>query len=138
MEKSSYLKDLDIALKYCDPKNSIIDDDCWVTYNTEKPPIKDKTPNPTIMYSMIDKNHLSVALTYKGSQAAKISLGINHQEIMILPFQVEFPFILHKGEKLTFLVELSNAGYIEIITRKCDESNPVFSYTFDYDAFQKD
>lgn len=56
---------------------------------------------------------------------------------MILPFDVEFPFILHENEAIAFLVELSNNGYIEIITRKCDESNPTFSYTFDYDAFQK-
>lgn len=57
---------------------------------------------------------------------------------MILPFDVEFPFILHADQKISFLVELSNPGYIEIITRKCDESNPIFSYTFDYDSFQKD
>lgn len=31
---------------------------------------------------------------------------------MILPFDVEFPFILHNNETIDFLVELSNAGYI--------------------------
>lgn len=35
-------------------------------------------------------------------------------------------------------MEISNPGYIEIVTRKCDESNPTFSYTFDYSSFQKD
>lgn len=69
MEKASYLKDLDISMKYCVPENNVIDDDCWVEYSTQKPPIKDKAPNPTIMYSLIDKNHLSIGLTYKGSHS---------------------------------------------------------------------
>lgn len=76
-------------------------------------------------------------MDYKGDHNQKINLGINHQEIMILPFDVEFPFILHNNETIDFLVELSNSGYIEIVTRKCDESSPIFSYTFDYDSFQK-
>lgn len=91
-----------------------------------------------MMYSLINKNHISVSLTYKGSHSEKVSLGINHQEIMILPFDLEFPFILHRSERTSFIVELSNPGYLEIVIRKCDESNPVFSYTFDYDSFQKD
>jgi|JI61114C2RNA_FD_contig_31_3971646_length_449_multi_1_in_0_out_0_1 hypothetical protein len=57
---------------------------------------------------------------------------------MILPYDVEFPFILHSQEKVHFLVEIKNPGYIEIVVRKCDESNPSFSYTFDYDSFQKE
>ncbi len=35
------------------------------------------------------------------------------------------------------LVDVNNVGYLKIILRKCDESNPQFSYTFDYDGFQK-
>lgn len=35
-------------------------------------------------------------------------------------------------------MEISNPGYIEIFTRKCDESNPTFYYTFDYSSFQND
>lgn len=66
-------------MKFCNPKNNIIDDDCWVEYEVSKPAIKDKTPNPTIMYSLLDKNYLSITLTYKGKKTQKVSLGINHQ-----------------------------------------------------------
>ena len=79
MEKSTFLKNLDISMKYCEPKDNIINDDCWVEYNTQKPPIKEKTPNPTLMYSLIDKNHLAVSLNYKGEHSEKVRMGINHQ-----------------------------------------------------------
>lgn len=29
-EKSSYLTDLSVSLKYCEPKDNFIDEDCWV------------------------------------------------------------------------------------------------------------
>lgn len=56
---------------------------------------------------------------------------------MILPFNREYPFILHQDEEVNFLVELSNPGHIAMTVRKCDESNPNFAYTFDYDGFQE-
>lgn len=135
-EKSSDLKDLEITLKFCDPKDGLIDEDCWQEYSAPKPPIKDKTPNPSIMYSLPAKNYFAFFLECKGSKGARVSLGINHQEIMILPFDKEFPFALHQAETINFLVELSNPGYIEMTVRKCDESDPTFSYTYDYDGFQ--
>lgn len=90
------------------------------------------------MYMLPNKNNLGITLEYSGDHSEKVSLGINHQEIMILPFENEYPFVLHSNQSIHFLVELSNNGYIQIVTRKCDESNPTFSYTFDYDAFQKE
>lgn len=57
-----------------------------------------------------------------------VSIGINHQEIMFLPFDHEYPFSLHNGEDLNFLVENSQAGFIEVTIRKCDQSKPTFSY----------
>ena len=35
------------------------------------------------------------------------------------------------------LIDVNNPGYLKISIRKCDESNPTFSYTFDYDGFSK-
>ena len=136
MEKSSYVKDLDIVIKYCDPKDGIIDEDCWTEYPMSKPPVKDKTPNPTLMYSLPAKNYFALFLTYHGNHEQSVSMGINHQEIMILPFDKEYPFVLHQNENINFLVEISNPGYISIVVRKCDESSPTFSYTYDYDGFQ--
>jgi hypothetical protein len=35
------------------------------------------------------------------------------------------------------LIDVNNPGYVKMTVRKCDESNPEISYTFDYEAFQK-
>ena len=85
-EKSSDLKDLEITLKFCEPKNGLIDEDCWEEYSASRPPVKDKTPNPSIMYSLPAKNYFAFFLKSKSNKGARVSLGINHQEIMILPF----------------------------------------------------
>ena len=69
MEKSSYLKDLKINLKYCEPKNKIIDDDCWVDYKTDSPTVKDKVPHPTLVYLLVNKNYIAITLTYDGDHS---------------------------------------------------------------------
>lgn len=112
MEKAALLKDLKISTKYCEPKEGIIDDDCWVEISSGSPTIKDKVPHPTLMYMLPNKNNLGITLEYSGDHSEKVSLGINHQEIMILPFENEYPFVLHSNESIHFLVELSNDGYI--------------------------
>lgn len=56
---------------------------------------------------------------------------------MFLPFDHEYPFSLHNGEDLNFLVENSQAGFIEVTIRKCDQSKPTFSYVQHYDNFVK-
>jgi hypothetical protein len=40
-------------------------------------------------------------------------------------------------EEVNFLVEVGEEGYISINIRKCDESDPIFSYAYNYDAFIK-
>lgn len=45
---------------------------------------------------------------------------------------------MHKTEDVSMLAEISSPGYIYATVRKCDESSPTFSYTFDYDSFQDD
>jgi hypothetical protein len=53
-----------------------------------------------------------------------------------LPLNHEFPVALHKGESLNVLIDIVNPGHLTITLRKCDESEPTFGYTFDYDGFQ--
>ena len=55
---------------------------------------------------------------------------------MLLPYNHEFPFVLHPKEENNFLIEVNNPGYLTITLRKCDESEPTFGYTFDYESFQ--
>ena len=53
MESASDLSKLDVKMKHCDDaEKAKTDDDCWKSFSAEKPPIKKKTPNPTIMYSL--------------------------------------------------------------------------------------
>lgn len=49
------------------------------------------------MYMLPNKNNLGITLEYNGDHSEKVSLGINHQEIMILPFENEYPFVLHSN-----------------------------------------
>ena len=62
---------------------------------------------------------------------------ILHQELVILPFDQEFPFELHKNETINLISDVNNPGYLLVTVRKCDQSSPEFGYTFDYDSFQK-
>ena len=61
---------------------------------------------------------------------------VNHQELIILPLDVEFPFSMSKGETINLLADVNNPGYLLLTIRKCDETSPDFGYTFDYDSFQ--
>ena len=68
-----------------------------------------------------------------GTQSVQITLGMNNQEIIVLPFSRDFPFILNKGQEVTFLAEMKNTGHFLMTVRKCGESEPTFSYTFQYE-----
>jgi hypothetical protein len=65
-------------------------------------------------------------------------MGINHQEVILLPFDHEFPFQLHKGEQLNILVDVNIPGFLEMSIKKCDRSEPNFAYSFDYNGFIKE
>jgi len=93
------------------------------------------TPNPTIVYSLPSSKLVSLEL--ESDTEAKVTLMINHQELIILPFEQEFPYELKKGEVISFLADVNNPGYLLVTIRKCDKSSPDFGYTFDYDSFQK-
>lgn len=56
---------------------------------------------------------------------------------MLLPFNHEYPFQLKKDQYLNVLADVNNPGFIEFHIKKCDQSNPTFRYTFDYDSFIK-
>lgn len=55
----------------------------------------------------------------------------------MLPFNYEFSFQLEEGESINLLADVINQGYLNIKIKKCDESSPTFSYTFDEKSFQK-
>ena len=88
------------------------------------------------MYSLSEQNKIGVFLKNNGNQEAIVGLGINHREIMILPLEKEFPFLLHPYEDNYFIVEISRPGYLEMVVRKCNEGTPSIAYTFNYADFQ--
>ena len=100
MDTTKQLKDLSISLKYCEPKDMIIDADCWVEFKTDKPPIRDKTPNPTLVYNLPDHIFFAIMLRYEGSGSAKVSLGVNNQEVVLLPLDKDYPFVLYPNQNV--------------------------------------
>jgi hypothetical protein len=64
-------------------------------------------------------------------------MGVNHQEVVFLPFNHDYPFILHQKEYLNVLTDVNIPGFIDLELRKCDQTTPTLSYTFDYDGFIK-
>lgn len=73
-------------------------------FHLEIPKIRKKTPNPTLLLSLPEKNYFEIDLLNPSSKPEVISIGINHQELIILPFDHEFPFTLHAKEDINFLV----------------------------------
>ena len=54
-----------------------------------------------------------------------------------MPFDHEYPFVLHPNEYLNILTDVNIPGFIDLEVRKCDQSTPTLGYTFDYDSFIK-
>lgn len=61
-------------------------------------------PNPTLLFLLPPKYHFEIILENNDDNSFPVSMGINHQEIMFLPLDHEYPFTLNEGEKLDFLV----------------------------------
>lgn len=89
------------------------------------------------MYNLPTSVCFEIQLSNPTSKSIKASMGINHQEVLFLPFNHEYPFQLHKNEYLNILADVNIPGFIELHIKKCDQSSPSFSYTFDYDSFVK-
>jgi hypothetical protein len=62
-----------------------------------KPDLSKKTPNPTIVYNLPQSPCFQIQLSNPSSKAINVSMGINHQEVIFLPFNHEYPLQLHKG-----------------------------------------
>jgi hypothetical protein len=99
--------------------------------------MRKKTPSPTMLFSLPAQKFFIIKAKNPNNKEETFTIGINHQEVIYLPFNHDFPFSLHKSESINLLVDVNNPGYLKITIRKCDESNPKFGYTFDYDSFQK-
>lgn len=66
-----------------DPK----DEDTKEDITPDKPPMRKDTPEPTIVFSLPDdKSLFAFSFTNPSDKDQKISLVINHMEVMFLPY----------------------------------------------------
>jgi hypothetical protein len=66
-----------------DPK----DEDTKEDFTPDKPPMRKDTPEPTIVFSLPeDKSLFAFSFTNPSDKDQKISLVINHLEVMLLPY----------------------------------------------------
>jgi hypothetical protein len=79
-----------------------------------------------------------VFLNNTGKTNISVSVLVNQDEIIILPYQVEYPIVLKPNENQHLLVEVSNEGFLLLVVRKCDEGVPILSYSFDYNGTLRD
>ena len=61
-----------------------------------------------------------------------ITLGINNQEVIFLPFNHEFPVKINRNESINVVINSPFSIFMEITIKKCGESSLTLSYTFDY------
>jgi hypothetical protein len=55
------------------------DEDTAVEIAVEMPPMRKRTPNPTILYSIPAQNFIVIKMKNPSNTEQKVSLGINHQ-----------------------------------------------------------
>lgn len=67
-----------------------------------------------------------------------VTLGINNQEIIFLPFSHEFPLQLNKGEYIFIVLNTAYQAFVEVEIKKCGESSLTIAYTTDYSEFLKE
>lgn len=117
MDNSANLHNLNLKMFYLVDEE---DEDSAVEIAAEMPPMRKKTPNPTILYSLPAQKFIIIKMKNPSDAEQKVSVGINHQEVILLPFNHEFPFPLHKKESINLLIDVNNPGYLKLTIRKCD------------------
>lgn len=107
--------------------------------NPETPEIKKKTPHPTMVFKLpVGYTTYEIEVANTGKENSTASVTINQNEIVMLPYHVEYPVVLKPGEQQHLLVEVSNEGFLLLVVRKCDEGVPTLSYSFDFSATLRD
>ena len=67
-----------------------------------------------------------------------ITISINNQEVIFLPFDREFPTQIGKGQHVYLVINFPFQIYMEVTIKKCGESSLGLAYTFDSQDFGKD
>lgn len=101
--------------------------------------IHKKTPKPSITFSLNETfTDFELVLTNKGQKELSFNLTISHVDIILLPFDYEYPASLAASETSYFLVEVFNDGYIYFNVKKCSDNDLSFAYSLDDASFEKE
>jgi hypothetical protein len=113
------------------------DEDSKQEINSKIPEMRKKTSKPTVLYPLPTARFYVIEVSNPTGEEIELSVGVNHQEVIFLPYEIDYPFPLANTEQMNFIVDVQNKGYVLLTLKKCDESSVEISYTLDYEGFQK-
>lgn len=61
-----------------------------------------------------------------------LSIAVNNRQSIFLPFDHDFPVQLDAAQQIFIVLSPTQLGYVKLRLSKCDISQPIISYTFDY------
>lgn len=64
-----------------------------------------------------------------------MDMTINDEEIILLPLYHNLPLQVDKEGRVNLLVKNNEEGFIELLIKKCDDSNPTLAYSLDSSNF---
>ncbi len=85
----------------------------------EKTNFHKKTPNPTMVMSLPANKQFQIIISNENKQIELVTLGINNQEIIYLPFNHEFPVQLNKGEFIYIAINSPFQAFLDVDVKKC-------------------
>lgn len=79
-----------------------------------------------------------IEITNPSKDIQLVTLGVNNQEIIYLPFNHELPVQLGKGEHTYLVINVPFETFLTVTIKKCDEGSLKVAYTTSYDEFVKE
>lgn len=86
----------------------------------ERPQLRPFAPNPTLVFDLPSYENFEFRMRFKGNSPSTVTVGINHEQFMILPSDFEYPFPLRSKKEEVFLFDVRKEGYLQIIIKQCD------------------
>ncbi len=75
-----------------------------------------------MLYPLPTAKFYCIEITNPTGTEIELFIGVNHQEVLFLPYDIDFPFPLANMENVNFLLDVQNKGYLLLTLKKCDES----------------
>lgn len=72
------------------------------------------------MYPLPVAKFYSIEIRNPTGIEIELSIGVNHEEVLFLPYETEYPFALGSNGNSNFIVDVKNKGYVLLTLKKCD------------------